>query len=109
MSGMTPFHQLFHGLDMAGHLRSSAFLRKIFYCIFRVNTPPLWGVSKNIPLTMFVGMYPEKKRTFSPTLPKQPYPAVPIGTRSAAGLVDFQPFFPFVSFVSAYRRYDAPL
>jgi hypothetical protein len=29
-------------------------------------------------------MYPETN-----TLPKQPYPAVPIGTSSAAGLVDY--------------------
>ncbi|MDR2941384.1 MAG: hypothetical protein LBV17_02190, partial [Treponema sp.] len=40
---------------------------------------PLWGVSKNVPLTRYVGMYPETN-----TLPKQPYPV-----RSAAGLVDF--------------------
>jgi hypothetical protein len=32
----------------------------------------------------FLGMYPETN-----TLPKQPYPAVPIGTSSAAGLVDY--------------------
>ncbi|MDR2942849.1 MAG: hypothetical protein LBV17_09690 [Treponema sp.] len=47
-------------------------------CIRRVHTPPIWGVSKNVPLTRYVGMYPETN-----TLPKQPYPV-----RSAAGLVD---------------------